>query len=78
MITHDAAEKLVLRGQSMSLSVTMIGDKVEHLDSKLYMVSLLDETGREWLIEACGIEEISSNVNKTDFSEIAKLFGVHT
>ena len=30
------------------------------------------------MIEACGIDEISSNVNKTDLSEIAKLFGVHT
>lgn len=46
MITHDAAGKLVLRGQSVSLSVTKVGNKVEHLESKLYMVPLLDETGR--------------------------------
>ena len=32
----------------------------------------------EWLIKACWIEKISSIVNKTDLSEIAKLFGVHT
>ena len=78
IITHDAAGKLGLRGQSVGLSVTKVGNKVEHLDSKLYMVPLLDETGREWMRAACGIEEISSNVNKTDLSEIAKLFGVHT
>lgn len=78
MITHDAAGRLGLRGQSVSLSVTKVGNKVEHLDSKAYMVPLLDEHGQEWMIEACGIEEISSNVSKTDMSEIAKLFGVHT
>ena len=76
MITHDAAGKLGLRGQSVSISVTKAGNKVEHLDSKVYIVPLLDEAGRECMIEACGIEEISSNLNKTDMSEIAKLFGV--
>ena len=42
----------------------------------MYKVRITDLTGTEWTIEACGINEITSDIAKVDTAFIARLFGV--
>ena len=60
----------------MSASLTKVGNSTEQLDSKMYKVPITDLTGTEWTIEACGINEITSDIAKVDTAFIARLFGV--
>ena len=76
MITHRMANKLGLRGKDVSLTVTKVGNSTEQLDSKIYKVPITDLTGTEWTIEACGINEITSDITEADTAFIARLFGV--
>ncbi|KAK4304585.1 hypothetical protein Pmani_023464 [Petrolisthes manimaculis] len=76
MITHRMADKLGLRGKDVSLTITKVGNSTEQLDSKIYKVPITDLTGTEWTIEACGINEITSDITEVDTAFIARLFGV--
>ncbi|XP_066947040.1 uncharacterized protein [Macrobrachium rosenbergii] len=76
MITHRMANKLGLRGKDVSLTVTKVGNSTELFDSKVYNVPITDLTGTEWTIEACSINEITSDIAEFDTTLIAKLFGV--
>ncbi|XP_064105892.1 uncharacterized protein LOC135215277 [Macrobrachium nipponense] len=76
MITHRMANKLGLKGKDVSLTVTKVGNSTELFDSKVYNVPITDLTGTEWTIEACGINEITSDIAEFDTTLIAKLFGV--
>ena len=62
MITHRMAKKLGLRGTDISLTVTKVGNSTDQFNSKIYKVPITDLTGTEWTIEACGINEITSDI----------------
>lgn len=76
MITHRMANKVGLRGKDVNLTVTKVGHSAEQFDSKVYKVPITDLTGTEWVIEACGISEITSDIPEVDMTFIARLFGV--
>ncbi|KAK3089754.1 hypothetical protein FSP39_006215 [Pinctada imbricata] len=74
LITHSIAHKLNLPGQSVTLSVTKVGNTAEHLHTKEYVVPLCDQTGKIWQIRAYGIDEITANIAKVEISEVTQFF----
>lgn len=77
MITHAAAKKLGLKGSEISLSLTKIGNQKERVESKIYNVPLIDNNGKQWLVEAVGFNDITSEIKDVDMTEIARILGVN-
>lgn len=76
MITHGAARKLGLKGTDVCISLTKVGNVTEKIESKIYRVPLTDMEGKEWLVEAVGLDHITSEVSKVDKKEMAEVLGV--
>ena len=76
MITHDAARKLGLKGIDVDMSMTKVGNVTDRIESKVYLVPLTDANGKEWVVEAVGLKEITSRVSEVDMAEMARVLGV--
>lgn len=78
MITHDAASKLGLKGTEVCMSLTKVGNVTERIESKMYTVPLTDMEGNEWMVEAVGLDELTSEVSEVDMTEMATVLGIDT
>ncbi|KAK4316629.1 hypothetical protein Pmani_012229 [Petrolisthes manimaculis] len=76
MITHDAARRLGLKGTDVVMSLTKVGNVTEIIESKIYIVHLTDIKGKEWVVEAVGLDEITSEVSKVDMREMAAVLEI--
>ena len=74
LITHRAADRLRLLGQDVTLSVSKVGNVVERLHTKEYIVPLTDKNGHVWQIKAYGMEQITANVCQVDLNGVSRLF----
>ncbi|XP_062600980.1 uncharacterized protein LOC134262619 [Saccostrea cucullata] len=74
LISHRAARKLNLQGKDVTLSFTKVGNVMEQLHSKEYIIPLTDKDGNTWQIKGYGMEQITTNAGKVDVSGIAQLF----
>ena len=74
LISTKAANKLNLQGQNVTLSVSKVGNSIEHIHSKEYIVPLSDKSGKIWNIRAYGMETITANSLHVDLSGIPQLF----
>ena len=74
LITHRAARRLGLSGKEITLSLTKVGNSCETVCSKEYVVPLYDKTGKVWNVRACGIEEVTADLNFVDVDGMVFLF----
>ena len=74
LITHRATDRLRLLGQDVTLSVSKVGNVVERLHTKEYIVPLTDKNGHVWQIKAYGMEQITANVCQVDLNGVSRLF----
>ena len=74
LITHKKAREMNLKGSNVTLSITKVGNVVEIIESKEYLVPLIDMNGKTYQITCCGMEEISAPLEFVDISIASKLF----
>ena len=74
LITHQKAKELGLKGRDIHISITKVGNSLETVASKEYVVPVVDMYGVEWKITACGIDEITAPVDKVNMSVVSRLF----
>ena len=74
LITHKKAREMNLKGTNVTLSITKVGNVVEIIESKEYLVPLIDMNGETYQITCCGMEEISAPLEFVDISIASKLF----
>ena len=77
LITHRLAQHLGLNGRDIELSITKVGNTVELCQSKCYKLTLVDLYGQEWHIDACGIDEITSDLKEIDMNDISHILKVN-
>ena len=76
LITNRMARKLGLVGTPVSLSLTKVGAQTEQVESYVYKVRLRDKFGKERVIDACGITEITAAASEINLDPFAHMFGV--
>ena len=76
LITFETAKRLGLKGKPVKLGLSGVLDKSSSVDSRLYQLQALTAQGNKHIVEAFGVERISSIVDKVNVEEIAKLFNV--
>ena len=76
LITFKTARRLQLNGKNVKLGLSGVLDKSSSIDSRLYQLQVLTPQGNKHVIEAFGVEKISSVIDKVDVGGIAKLFNV--
>ena len=67
LITYLIARKLNLKGKNVSVSLTKVGNVTEIME---YELNLKDVNNQMCTIVACGIEDITSNKERADVSEV--------
>ena len=78
LITFETAKRLGLKGKPVKLGLSGVLDKSSSVDSRLYQLQALTDQGNKHIIEAFGVERISSIVDNVNLSDIAKMFNVAT
>ncbi|MPC71077.1 hypothetical protein E2C01_065346 [Portunus trituberculatus] len=73
-----SASKLGLKGTDVTMSLTKVGNVTEKIESKMYTVPLMDMKGKEWMVEAVGLNELISEVSKVDMTEMVNVLGIDT
>lgn len=76
LITNRMVKKLGLKGRSITLTVTKVGNECTKLETQEYDVPLSDCHGEVRVLRACGIAEITSETCRVDTSNVATLLGV--
>ena len=74
LISHEAARRLGLKGTSINLSITKVGNTTEHISSKEYTLPLTDENGKVWNIPAYGMQEVTTDIEEVNTTNVAGLF----
>ncbi|XP_068209204.1 uncharacterized protein [Palaemon carinicauda] len=74
LITHQKVKELELNGRGVQITITKVGNKTETVSSKEYTVPVVDNYGVKWEIIACGIDEITTPVEKVDMNVVSCLF----
>ena len=74
LITHRIARKLNLKGKKVRVSLTKVGNVTETVTTMEYELKLKDVNKKMCTIVTYGIEEITSNIEKVDISEVSQLF----
>ena len=77
LITHTLAQHLGLTGTDIELSITKVGNVSDVCQSKCYKLNLVDLYGCEWIINACGINEITSDLKEINMQGIAEKLKVN-
>ena len=62
----------------MQLSIQTVGGNVTSVESCLYTVKLIDQSGEQIEVEVLGIERISSDISSINVNEIANLFSINS
>ena len=63
-----------MKGTDVTVSITKVGNTVEIVDSKEYMVPLMDLDGEIYNIKCCGMDDISAPINYVDIRVASKIF----
>ena len=74
LISHTAAKRLNVEGVDVTLRISTVGNTIEHLHTKEYIIPLRGSDGEIWQIKAYGMEKITTNSKPIDFSGISSLF----
>lgn len=73
LITHQRTKELGLKGRDVHITIINVGNTMETVSSKEYVVSVVDRVGVKWEITACGIDEITASV-EVNMSVVSILF----
>ncbi|KAK3896107.1 hypothetical protein Pcinc_000205 [Petrolisthes cinctipes] len=76
LITNRMAKHLGLKGRSISLEVTRVGNVCSKFETLEYNVPLNDCHGNIHNVRACGISEITSEARPVDTTSVAALWGI--
>ncbi|XP_045117673.1 uncharacterized protein LOC123508205 [Portunus trituberculatus] len=76
LITNRMAKHLGLKGRSINLTVTKVGNECTKMETREYDVPLSDCYGEVRVLKACGIAEITSETYPVDTRSVATLLGV--
>ncbi|XP_071519126.1 uncharacterized protein [Panulirus ornatus] len=76
LITDRMAKFMGLKGRSINLAVTKVGNDYHKFETLEYDVPLNDFQGQTHVIKACGISEITSETGQVDMGSVAHLLGV--
>lgn len=76
LITNRMAKRLGLKGRSINLAVTKVGNDYHKFETLEYDVPLNDYQGQIHIIKACGISEITSETRQVNMGSVADLLGV--
>ena len=76
LITFSKARSLQLRGKSVKLVLSGVGDMSTSIDSIFYRLKLITSDGIPVEIEAFGMEKISSKFERIDIKLIVKIFQI--
>ncbi|KAK3884848.1 hypothetical protein Pcinc_010889 [Petrolisthes cinctipes] len=76
LITNRMAKHLGLKGRSISLEVTRVGNVCSKFETLEYNVPLNDCHGNIHNVKACGISEITSEARPVDTTSVAALWGI--
>ena len=74
LITHQKSRKLGLKGRDVQITITKIGNSLETVSSKEYVVPVIDQDGVKWEITACGIDEITAPIDEINMNVVSTLF----
>ncbi|XP_043234175.1 uncharacterized protein LOC122387784 isoform X1 [Amphibalanus amphitrite] len=74
LITHQAAERLGLQGNEVSLSIVKVGGELTSYTTKEYKAPLVDLVGKIWIVDAYGIDDITSNLQRVDIRQVEGRF----
>ena len=67
-----------LHGRPIQLGMEVVGGKMSLMDSQVYKLKLLKQSGQPVEIEAYGIEKISSKIERVDIENVANILQVRT
>ena len=76
-MTHSAAQKLGLKGKEVILKLTKVGNQLDVINTKEYILPLIDNGGKAWNIPVYGMEELTSNQPIVDMERIAEWFNIN-
>jgi hypothetical protein len=65
---------LGLAGEEITLSLNKVGNSCETVCSKEYAVPLYEKRGKVWNVRACGIEEVTADLNFVVVDGMVSLF----
>lgn len=74
LISHTAAKRLNMKGIDVTRRISKVGNIIEHLHTKEYIVPLTDVERETWQIKAYGMEKITTNSKPVDIREVSTLF----
>ena len=74
LISKEGAKKLGMKGKDVTLSITKVGNIIETISSKEYILPLMDKKGTSWYITLYEIEDISAEVGEVDSDRVSTLF----
>lgn len=78
LITNRMAKQLGLKGKSICLAVTKVGNECNKFETLEYDVPLCDRHGVTHVVRACGISEVTSEMCQVDTTGVASLLGVRS
>ena len=58
----------------MQITITKVGNSLETVSSKEYVVPVIDQDGVKWEITACGIDEITAPIDEINMNVVSTLF----
>lgn len=73
-ITYDKAKEEKLHGTEVQLTITKVGGIEEELTSHLYKIPLINQYGKTIIIEAYGIERITTDIQSINLTGVVHLF----
>ena len=76
LITSSMAKRLQLRGKSVKLRMTTVGNVTTEIQTYEYQLKLVDSSDTPVVIKAIGIDKISSSVGKVDKAKICRILGI--
>ena len=74
LISHDAARRLGLKGSTIELAITKVGNTTDRIKSKEYTLPLTDTEGKVWQICVYGMDEVTTNLEESDVSKVVHFF----
>ena len=74
LITHDAAKRLGLKGERVSLTIIKAGGSIENIQSNKYKVELTDKCGRFVEFIGYGLPNISTEIKPIRLEAVMSVF----
>ena len=76
LITFTKAKALGLTGEPIRINIIKVGGDRESINSRLYRVPIIDNSGEREYFMAYGMNKISTKIEATDVTQVAKLLKV--